>query len=169
MPFKRLLLMCSLSVVLLTPGAVHGARQKADPARASQRVKRAIKSMTRAIEVYTSSGSLRGAMRHVGAVETDVAALSDILPAGSPLLNALEAARNHLTHAAIVSNAYVGRRRVPAEELEALLVVCEEYGAPSARRGRLLTGECVKLIMREARKNQREAFSIASREGVYKP
>jgi hypothetical protein len=168
-PVKKLLLLCTLSVVLLTPGAAHGARQKAGPAQANPKVKRVIRNMARAIEVYASSGSLKGAMRHVGAVEEDVAALTYILPAGSPLLNALEVARNSLTKAALISEAYRGRRRVPDEELEALSAVCEEYGVPPGRGGRLQTGECVKVIMREVRRNQRGAFAVASREGVYKP
>jgi hypothetical protein len=47
---KKLLLLCSLSAALLTPVAVSSARQKAGHAQASQRVKRAIKSMARAID-----------------------------------------------------------------------------------------------------------------------
>ena len=169
MPIKKLLLLCSLSVALLTPVAAPNARQKAGPARASQRLKRAIRSMARAAEVYRSSGSLKGAVRHVQAVEEEVTALTYILPAGSPLLTALEVARNSLTHAALVSEAHLRSRKVPDEELEALSVICDEYGAPSGRGGRLQTGECVKLIMREARKRQREAVSVASREGMYTP
>lgn len=169
MPVKKLLLLCSLSAALLTPVAVSGARQKAGHAQASQRVKRAINSMARAIEVYRSSGSLKGAMRHVHTVEEEVTALTHILPADSPLLNALEVARNSLTHAALISDAYRGRRRIPDEEMEALSVICDEYGVPPGRGGRLRTGECVKLIMRELRKRQSEAFSVASREGVYTP
>ena len=169
MPFKRLFLLCSLSVALLTPVATPHARQKADPAQASQRVQRVIKSMERAIEVYKSSGSLKGAKRHVHTVEEEVTALTYILPAESPLLNALEVARNSLTHAALISDAYRARRRIPGEELEALSVICEEYGVPPGRGGRLQTGECLKLIMREARKRHREAVSVTSRDGAYKP
>jgi hypothetical protein len=168
-PVKKLLLLCSLSAALLTPAAVSGARQKAGRAQANQRVKRAINSMVRAIEVYRSSGSLKGAMRHVHVVEEEVTALTHILPAGSPLLNALEAARNSLTHAALISDAHRGRRRIPDEEMEALSVICDEYGVPPGRGGRLQTRECVRLIMRELRKRRREAFSVASREGVYRP
>ena len=80
--------------------------------------------MESAIEVYTSSGSLKGAMGHVQAAEKEVTALTYLLPADSPVLNALQAARNSLTSAAVVSAAYRGRRRVPAEELEALSVMC---------------------------------------------
>lgn len=167
MPFKKLLLLCSLSAALLTPVAVSGARQQAGHAQASQRVKRAINSMARAVEVYRASGSLKGAGRHVHTVEEEVTALSRILPADSPLLNALEVARNSLTHAALISNAHRGRRRIPGEEVEALSVICDEYGVPQGRGGRLQTGECVRLIMRELRRRHREAFSVASREGVY--
>lgn len=169
MPFKKLLLFCSLSVVLLTPSAVPGAQQKAGHARASQRVKRAINSMARAIELYRSGGSLKGARRHVHTVEEEVTALTHILPADSPLLNALEVARNSLTHAALISDAQRGRRRIPDEELESLSVICAEYGVPSGRGGRLQTGECVRLIMIELRRRHREALSVASREGVYAP
>lgn len=169
MPFKKLLLLCSLSAALLTPAAVPGARQKAGHAQASQRVKRAINGMARAVEVYRSSGSLKGARRHVHTVEEEVTALTHILPADSPLLNALEVARNSLTHAALISDAHGGRRRIPDEEMEALSVICDEYGVPPGRGGRLRAGECVKLIMRELRKRQSEAFSVASREGVYTP
>jgi hypothetical protein len=166
---KKLLLLCSLSAALLTPVAVSSARQKPGHAQASRRVKRAINSMARAIEVYSSSGSLRGARRHVHTVEEEVAALTHLLPADSPLLNALEVARNSLTHAALISDAYRGRRRIPDEEMEALSAICDEYGVPPGRGGRLQTGECVRLIMRELRKRQRAAFSLASREGVYTP
>ncbi|MET0647196.1 MAG: hypothetical protein ABW208_11290 [Pyrinomonadaceae bacterium] len=169
MSFKKLLLLCSLSAALLTPVAVASARQKAGPAQASQRVKRAVNSMARAIEVYTSSGSLKGAKRHVHVVEEEVTALTYILPAESLLLNALEVARNSLTHAALISDAYRARRRIPDEELEALSVICAEYGVPPGRGVRLQTGECLRLIMRELRKRQREAVSVASREGVYTP
>jgi hypothetical protein len=166
---KKLLLLCSLSVVLLTPVAVSGARQKAGPAQANQKVKRAIKSMERAIAVYTSSGSLKGARRYVREAEGEVIALTHILPAGSPLLKALEVARNSLTHAALISDAYRGRRRIPDEEEEALSVICDEYGVQPGRGGRLQTGECLKLIMRELRKRHREAVSVATRAGVYEP
>jgi hypothetical protein len=125
--------------------------------------------MARAIEVYRSSGSLQGAKRHVHTAEEEVTALTHILPADSPLLNALEVARNSLTHAALISDAHRGRRRIPDEELEALSVICDEYGAPPGRGGRLRAGECLKLVMRELRKRQREALSVASREGVYTP
>jgi hypothetical protein len=166
---KKLLLLCSLSVALLTPWADSGARQKAGPAGASRKVKRVIESTARAIEAYRAGGSLKGAMRHVQVAEEEVAALSYILPAGSPLLNALEAARNSLTKAALISDAYRGRRRVPDEEMEALSAICEEYGLPPARSGRLRVGECVKVIMREVRNNQREVVAVASREGMYTP
>lgn len=169
MPFKKLLLLCSLSAALLTPAAVSGSPQKAGRAQASQRVRRAINGMARAAEVYRSSGSLKGAMRHVHVVEEEVTALTHLLPADSPLLNALQVARNSLTHAAVISNAYRGRRRIPDEEMEALSVICDEYGVRPGRGGRLRPGECVRLIMRELRKRQREAFSVASREGVYAP
>jgi hypothetical protein len=164
-----MLLLCSLSVALLTPGAISSARQKADPARTNQRVKRAINSMARALEVYKSSGSLKGARSHVHVAEEEVTALTHILPADSPLLNALEVARNSLSHAALISDAYRGRRRIPDEELEALSVICDEYGVPAGRRGRLQTGECLKLIMRELGTRQREALAVATREGIYKP
>ena len=169
MPFKKLLLLCSLSSALLTPVAVSGVQQKAGPAQSSQRVKRAINSMARAIEVYRSGGSLKGARRHVHAVEEEVTALTFILPADSPLLNALEVARNSLTHAALISDAQRGRRRIPDEEMEALSVICDGYGVQPGRGGRLQTGECVRRIMRELSRRHREAFSVASREGVYTP
>lgn len=169
MPFKKLLLLCSLIAALLTPAVVSGARQQAVNAQASQKVKRAISGMARAVEVYKSSGSLKGAKRHVHTVEEEVTALTHILPADSPLLNALELARNSLTHAALISDAHRGRRRIPDEELEALSVICDEYGVRPGRGGRLQTGECLRRIMRELRKRHREAFSVASREGVYKP
>lgn len=169
MPVKKLLLLCSLSAVLLTPAAVSGARQTAGHAQAGRRVKRAINSMARAIEVYRSSGSLKGARRHVHTVEEEVTALTHVLPADSPLLNALEVARNSLTHAALISDAHRGRRRIPDEEMEALSVICDEYGVRPGRGGRLRAGECVRLIMRELRRRHREAFSVASREGVYTP
>ena len=169
MPFKKLLLLCSLSAALLTPVAVSGARQKAGHAEAGQRVTRAVDSMARAIEVYRASGSLKGAKRHVHTVEEEVTALTFILPADSPLLNALEVARNSLTHASLISDAQRGRRRIPDEELESLSLICEEYGVRPGRGGRLQTGECVRRIMRELRRRHREAFSVASREGAYTP
>lgn len=169
MPVKRLFLLCSLSVALLTPAGVAGARQKAGPAGANRRVKRAIRSMERAIEVYASSGSLKGAARHVGAAEDEVTALTYLLPAESPLLNALQAARNSLTHAALISDAHRRGRGVSDEESEALSAICREYGVAPGRGGRLQTGECVKVIMRELRKKQRGAFAVATREGVYTP
>lgn len=169
MPFKRLLLLCSLSAALLTPVAVSGARQKAGRAQASQRVKRAINGMARAIEVYRSAGSLKGARRHVHTVEEEVTALTFILPADSPLLKALEVARNSLTHASLISDAHRRGRRIPDEEAEALSVICDEYGVPPGRGGRLQTGECLRIIMRELRRRHGEAFSVASREGVYAP
>jgi hypothetical protein len=101
----------------------------------------------------------------VRAVE-EVTALTYVLPAGSPLLNALEVARNSLTNAALISDAHLGRRKVPDEEMEALSVICDEYGVAPGRGGRLQTGECLKLIMREARKRRRGAAAVASREGV---
>lgn len=167
MPVKRLFLLCSLGVALLTPAAVPGARQKDIPAAASRKVKRVIRSMERAVEVYTSSGSLKGARGHVHTVEEEVTALTYLLPAGSPLLSSLEAGRNSLSSAALISDARRGRRRIPDEELEALSAICEEHGVPPGREGRLRTAECVKVIMREVRKNQKEAFSVASREGIY--
>lgn len=169
MPVKRLFLLCSLSVALFTPVAAPDARQKAGPTQTNQRVKRAIKSMARAIEVYKSTGSLKGAVRYVKAVEDEVSSLTHILPAGSPLLTALEVTRNSLTHAALLSNANPRKRKVPDEDEEALSVICDEYGATPGPGGRLRPGECVKLIMREARKRHGEAVSVASREGAYKP
>ena len=168
MPVKKLLLLCSLSAALLTPAAVAGARQKPVPAPASQKVKRVLNGTARAIEIYRVSGSLRGAMRHVQVVEEEVAALTYILPAESPLMNALQLARNSLTQAAIISDAYRGRRRIPDEDMEHLSMMCDEYGVPPGRGGRLQTGECVRAIMRELRQRHREAASVASREGVYK-
>jgi len=158
-----------LSVALLAPGAVSSARQKAAPAGAGRRVRRVIKSVERAVEIYASSGSLRGARRHVHEAEEEVAALSHILPAGSPLMNALETVRGGLSSAALISDAHRGRRRVPDEELEALSEICERYGVPPGRAGRLQAGECLKAIMREVRENQREAVSAATLAGVYKP
>lgn len=169
MRLKRLFLLCSLSVALLTQGGVAGARQKAGPAGANQRVKRAIRSIARAIEVYTSSGSLKGATRHVGTAEEEVTALTYLLPADSPLLNAVQAARNSLTHAALISDAHRRGRRLSDEEMEALSVICEEYGVRPGRGGRLQTGVCVKVIMRDLRDKQREAVSVATRVGVYTP
>ncbi len=167
MPVKRLLLLCSLIVALLALGIFTRAQQKAGPAQATQRIKQAIKNMAHAIEVYSSSGSLKGTSRHVHAMEEDVAALTHILPADSPMLHALQAARNSLTHAALISDAYRRRRRVPDEEIEALSVICDEYGVPLKQGRRLRTDVCIKRIMRQARKRHREAFSVASREGVY--
>lgn len=169
MPVKKLLLLCSLSAALLAPVAVSGARQKAGDAQANQRVKRAINGMARAIEVYKSGGSLKGARRHVQQVEDEVSALTYILPAESPLMKALLVARNSLMSAAVISDAYRGRRRIPDEDLEALSGICDEYGVPLDRRGRLQTGECVRVIMIELRKRHSEAFAVASREGVYTP
>lgn len=166
---KKLLLLCSLSVALLAPCADSGAQQKANPAGAGRKVKRVIDSMARAIEVYRTGGSLKGAMRHVQVAEEEVAALSYVLPAGSPLLNALETARSSLTKAALISEAYRGRRSVPDEEMESLSAICEEYGIRPTRAGRLRVGECVKVIMRELRRNQREAVAVATREGMYTP
>ena len=169
MPVKRLFLLCSLSVALLAPGAAPTARQKAGPVQANRKVRLVLRSLARSIEVYTSSGSLKGAMRHVQVVGDEVAALTYILPADNPVLNSLEVARNSLMEAAVISEAYRGRRRIPDEEMEHLSPICEKYGIPPGRGGRLQTGECVKVIMREARKRHREAVSVASREGVYKP
>lgn len=166
MPFKKLFLLCSLCTALLTPVAFASVQQKVDHTQASQRVKRVINSTARAIEVYKSSGSLKGARRHVHTVEEEVTALTFVLPADSPLLNALEVARNSLTHASLISNAHRGRRRIPDEELESLSAICEEYGVPPGRGGRLQAGECVRVIMRELRKRHREASLVASREGV---
>lgn len=164
---KKLLLLCSFSVVLLmTMNVGSSAQQPAGPAEASRKVKRVIDSIARAIEAYRSGGSLKGAMRHVQVAEEEVAALSYILPAGGPLLNALETARNSLTKAALISNAYRGRRNVPDEEMEALSAICEEYGLPPAHAGRLRVGECVKVIMRDVRKKHREVVAVAAREGM---
>ena len=167
MPFRKLLILSSLSAALFTPLGVASAQQKADHAQASERVKRVINSMARAIEVYKSSGSLKGARKHVHTVEEEVTSLTFILPAESPLLKALEVARNSLTHASLISDAQRGRRRIPDEEMEALSLICDEYGVPPGRGGRLQPGECVRLIMRELRRRHREALSVASGEGVY--
>ena len=169
MTVKKLLFSCALGAALLTPLAVSGARQKAGHAQANQRVKRAINGMARAIEVYRVSRSLTGARRHVHTVEEEVTALTHILPADSPLLKSLELARNSLTYAAIISDAHRGRRRITDEEVETLSIICDEYGVPPGRGGRLQTGECVRAVMRELRQRHREAFAVASREGVYTP
>ena len=168
MPVKKLLLLCSLSFALLAPGAVPVAQQKTDPARANLMVRRIIKNVERAINVYTSSGSLRGAVKHVGAVENDVSDLSYLLPADNPLMNAVQLARNSLTEAALISDAYRGRRRIPDEDLEALSGICNTYGVPQGPGGRLMTARCVKRIMQDVRKKHSEALAVASREGLYK-
>jgi hypothetical protein len=125
--------------------------------------------MARAIEVYNSRGSFKGAMRHLQMMEEEVSALSYILPADDPLLNALQAVRNSLTYAAIMSDAHLRRRTVTDEDAETLLIICDEYGVPPGRGGRLQTGECVKATMRETRKRYRAAVSVASRAGAYRP
>jgi hypothetical protein len=166
---KNLLVMCLLGVVLLTPSAASGVGQGAGPSQTNLKARRIISSMGRAIAVYTSSGSFRGAMRHVQVAEEEVAALSYVLPADHPLMNALQLARNDLAFAVLISDAHLNRRRVTDEDVETFSVLCNGYGVPPGRGGRLQTGACVRQVMRDLRRRHRAAIAVATREGVYQP
>ncbi len=132
-------------------------------------VRGVLENMTRAIEVYSNTRSLRGARQYIRTVEKDTDLLRKRIPESDPLMQHLRNARYSLVRAEAFFKAKVEPKTVSEEESFALVEMADDYNCPSDSSGNILMDSCIKIIMDEAKENQRQAFLAATNAGFYSP
>lgn len=125
--------------------------------------------MIRAIEAYQSSGSLRGARQYILKVEKDMDILRKRLPESDPLTQSLQSARYSLVRAETFYKVRLAPEKVTEEESFALVEMAADYDCPADSSGNFSIEDCIKIIMKEAKEHQRQAFLAATKAGYYSP
>jgi len=132
-------------------------------------VREIIENITRAIEVYSATKSLRGATKYIRSVEKDMDALQKRVPESDPLIQHLQTARYSLVRAESFFKAKVEPEKVSEEESFALVEMADDYNCPVDSSGNILMDSCIRIIMGEAKEYQKQAFLVATKAGFYSP
>src|SRR6266849_5988885 len=94
-------------------------------------VRGVLENMTRAIEVYSSTGSLRGATQYISSIEKETDVLRKRMPESDPVMQHLLNARYSLVRAAAFFKAKVAPKTVSEEGSFALVEMAADYDCPS--------------------------------------